>query len=166
DPDDPGLVGLVPQPRAPGQFVILTTTRANWLEYAREHGWRRAQMPALTEDDLVEQLRLPRRLEEAIAGRPLIAGALASLSGYGCDLPESAGYDGPALVWDLLRTSRCAPEAIRLAQLLAWCPPEPTDVSRLLAASRLDPASAAHRALVALRFVTPVTSQVAHGKQE
>jgi hypothetical protein len=165
-PDASGLAGLVPQPHAPGQFVIITTTRASWVEYARRRGWRCEEMPGLTEEDLVKQLRLPGGLEDAIAGRPLVAGALASLRDYGCELPESAGEDGPALVWDLLRTSRCVPEGIRLAQSLAWCPPEPVDVSRLMAAAGLDPASAAYRALAALRFVTPVTGQVVQGKHE
>ena len=166
DPDASGLLGLVPQPHAPGQFVIVTTTRASWLEYARRHGWRCEEMPGLTEEDLVKQLLLPDGLEDAIAGRPLIAGTLASLRDYGCELSESVGQDGPALVWDLLRTSRCAPEGIRLAQLLAWCPPEPMDVPRLQAAAGLDPASASHRALVALRFVTPVSGQVVQGRHE
>jgi hypothetical protein len=154
DPGTLGLAELVPQPHQPGQFVIITTKHSGWLEHARQQGWQPWELPWLEESDL-DELSLPRGLDKAVRGRPLIAQALAALhSGVG--LPESAGDDGPGLVWDLLSAAqRTAPEVIALARLLAWCPPEPTDAPGLLAAAGLDASSDAISTLEALRFVTP-----------
>jgi hypothetical protein len=154
DPSTPGLAELVPQPHQSGQFVIITTTHPRWLEHARQQGWQPRELPWLDEGDL-DELSLPRGLDKAVAGRPLIAQALAALRSD-AGLPESAGDDGPGLVWNLLSAAqRSAPEVIALARLLAWSPPEPTDAPRLIAASGLDASSGATSTLEALRFVTP-----------
>jgi hypothetical protein len=164
DPGAPGLAELVPQPRQPGQFVIITTKDPGWLEYAGQHGWQAIQLPLLTRDDL-DGLGLPRGLDDAIAGTPLIAQALAALRDRGTDLPESAGRNGPGLVWNLLRTSQRSPRVSTLAQLLAWCPPEPMDVPRLLAVAGLDARCTADRELAALRFATPASSVAGQASQ-
>jgi hypothetical protein len=154
DPGTPGLAELVPQPHQPGQFVIITTKHSGWLEHARQQGWQPRELPWLAEGDL-DELSLPRGLDKAVGGRPLIAQALAALH-RDVGLPESTSDDGPGLVWDLLSAAqRTAPEVIALARLLAWCPPEPTDAPRLIAASGLDAASRATSTLEALRFVIP-----------
>jgi hypothetical protein len=158
-PDTPGLVELVPQPHQPGQFVIITTKHPDWLEHARQHGWQPCRLPRLEEGDL-DELSLPRGLDDAVAGRPLIAQALAALRGNGVDLPDTAADDGPDLVWDLLRAShRTTRDVIALAQLLAWAPPEPANVPSLLKAAGLDEASTAVAVLEAFRFVIPSVAQ-------
>jgi len=163
-PDARGLAELVPQPRLAGQFVIITTKHPGWLEYAGQHGWQARKLPSLTRDDL-DDLALPRGLGDAIAGRPLIAQALAGFRDRGTELPESAGPDGPGLVWDLLRTSQRSPQVITLAQLLAWCPPEPMDVLKLLAVAGFDASCTAARELAALRFATPAGAVDGQGNQ-
>ncbi len=159
-PSTPGLAELVPQPHHAGQFVIVTTTDPGWLEHARKLGWQPWEVPLLQESDL-DNLSLPRGLDNAVSGRPLIAQALAALRSNGTELPDSAAEDGPDLVWDLVRTSsHAAPDVIMLAQLLAWAPPESMDVPSLLKVAGLDDSSAAAW-LEALRFVIPSVAATA-----
>ena len=154
-PDATGLAELIPQPRHAGQFVIITSKDPDWLEHARQPGWQPWAVPPLREGDL-DELSLPRGLDNAVSGRPLIAQALAALCRDGTELPDSAAEDGPKLVWRLIRTSpHNAPDVVALAQLLAWAPPEPTDVPSLLKVAGLADSSAAAARLEALHFVIP-----------
>ena len=155
-PDRRGLHGLIPRPRNAGQFVIITTTHEGWKEQARRSGWQEEGLPALDRKDL-EVLGLPPGLDTAVAGRPLIAQALAALrERYGALLPGDTALAGPDLIWDLVRASpRASSEAMALARMLAWCPPEFTDVAALLALTGSPGGSGAGQWLADVRFVTP-----------
>jgi len=155
-PDHRGLRELIPQPRNPGQFVIITTKHEGWREQAQRSGWLEKELPSLERKDL-EGLHLPPGLDTAVAGLPLIAQALAALGERdGVLLPEDTALAGPDLVWDLLRASpRASSDVIALARMLAWCPPEFTDVEVLLALTGSPGGSEAGQRLADVRFVTP-----------
>lgn len=171
----PGLQALLPMPRrSAGQVLIITTRHPNWAPFAHERGWQQIELPALGAEDL-SSLGLPPGLGDAVDGRPLIAQALAALGSVGeADLPERADLDGPALVWDLVRASQAgSPDAIGLARLLAWCPPEPMNVAALELAAGIQRGSRSGEMLTRLRFVTgfmseasPVNSDAGPGEPE
>ena len=129
-PDTRGLQELIPVPARPGQVVIITTTHRGWADLAHKRGWLAPEFRGLEPEDL-QQFGLPDWAESAAGGKPLVAQALAALRPDAGQRRESA--DGARLVWDLLREQPSMPaEAIAMARLLAWCPPEPTEVASLL----------------------------------
>lgn len=164
DPGTSGLAELIPVPHHAGQTTIITTTDEGWQAHALTRGWAFEQLSALDAKDL-GRLELPPGLDRAVAGRPLIAQALAALQDGGAALPEQTGLSGPELVWTLVRDTASA-QAVAVARTLAWCPPEPANAASLLAATA--PAAGSQAAdfpeaaqvLDRLRFVTlsfPVT---------
>jgi hypothetical protein len=160
DPGAPGLRELIPRPRCAGQFVIITTTDARWRQQGAEPDWRSTELPPLGTADL-ENLGLSSAVAGAVAGRPLVAQVLAALhKQYGVALPEQAGTDGPGLAWDMLRMSHHTwPDVAELAQLLAWCPPEPVDAKALGTIGGRDTGGEAGVRLADLSFVSPSYSQ-------
>jgi hypothetical protein len=153
-PETPRLAELMPVPHRAGQVVIITTTHEGWLDAAARHGWQARRLNALADDDLGG---LPPGVRAAVAGKPLIERALSALLDRGAKLPEPPGPDGPALVWDLARElPGLHPDVVRTARALAWCPPEPLDLNRVLEAAGSDPA--AGEALLDLRLVAPSDS--------
>jgi len=153
-PDTAELGELMPRPARPGQVVIITTTDPAWITRARDRGWTARQLAGLETEDL-RPLRLPAWAEAAANGKPLIAQALAALRPDAEAQLEAS--DGARLVWDLLRESAAVPpEAIAVARLLAWCPPEPVVVTSLLQIAGSPDAAASNvdKALADLRFVT------------
>jgi len=151
-PDTAGLQELMPQPIQPGQIVIITTTDPDWAVLARERGWIAKQLAGLDSKDL-RLLQLPGWAESAADGKPLIAQALAALRPDAGKQRESS--HGARLVWDLLQEEPTVPpEAITVARLLAWCPPEPVDVADLLEITGSPPAAGVDKPLADLRFVT------------
>jgi hypothetical protein len=153
--ESPGLMGLIPRPSRPGQFVIITTTHEGWAEVAARRTWTSIRLPPLGGAD-ISDLGLPAEAKAAVDGRPLIAQALAALrADGGVEYPEQAAADGAALVWQLLRTSQHAhPDVVAAARALAWCPPEAMDIAGLLSAAGIDTESPACDILAALRFAT------------
>jgi hypothetical protein len=155
-PDTAGLTDLLPRPHAPGQVVIITTTHDGWLDYATSAS-HRVKLQGLGNGDL-RDLGLPAGLGEAVAGRPLIALALAALRDHGdVELPADSRRDGPSLVWDLLRGSPLAgADVVGMARLLAWLPPEPVPEFRLLKIGAWD--TSPGDILARLRFVTRIAA--------
>jgi hypothetical protein len=155
-PDRRGLRELIPRPQNPGQFVIITTTHEGWQEHAWRSGWHERELPSLDREDLAD-LRLPPGLDAAVDGRPLIAQALAALGQRDSALlPEESILAGPDLVWDLVRASPGrSSDDTALARILAWCPPEFTDVVTLLALTGSQSDPEAGQWLADMRFVTP-----------
>ncbi len=155
-PDRRGLRELIPQPRNPGQFVIITTKHEGWQEQAQQSGWREKELPALEREDL-KSLRLPPGLDTAVDGLPLIAQALAALGQReGATLPTDTTLAGPDLVWDLVRASPGAsPDVVALARMLAWCPPEFTDVAALCELTGSQGGQESGQWLADVRFVNP-----------
>ena len=146
-PHTRGLGELVPRPRNLGQFVLITTTHADWKDYASENGWPVKELRPLESRDL-DELGLPRSVHKAVGGQPLVAQALEALQENAVALPDKPVTDGLQLVWNLVLDARAsAPDVVTLARLLAWCPPEPMSLARLLAASGIDPRSHAGTAL-------------------
>jgi hypothetical protein len=160
-PDNTRVVDLIPRPRRSGQFVIITTTNPDWARYAQRNGWQTRELLPLALSDL-EDLGLPGGVADAVDGRPLVAQALVALRDQDdVELPERAGTDGPGLVWDALRASLGnEPEAIALARLLAWHPPEPADLASLLATAGCENMPLAGSALADRRFVTSSYAKV------
>ncbi len=155
-----GLRELVPRPRSQGQFVLITTTHAEWKDYADKNGWQVKKLRPLKSEDL-DELGLPRSVHEAVGGQPLVAQALEVLQENAVALPENPETDGLRLVWDLVLESRVgAQDVIALARLLAWCPPEPMSVAQLLAASGIDPHSQAGVMLARTGLVNISSSSV------
>lgn len=151
----PGLRELIPRPRINGQFVVITTTNQDWQQQAVTAGWSPHQLPPLEEKDLAI-LGLRGGEHGTAYDTPLIAQALAALQERaGAVLPASAGNDGTAVVWHLLRLSECRrPEVGQVARLLAWCPPEPMDPELLGKITGCDRGIEASERLAELSFVS------------
>jgi hypothetical protein len=153
-PDEASLGGLMPEPRGAGQFVIVTTTCPKWLAEADARSWEARQVRPLEKSDL-EQMGLPAGVRAAAQGRPLIAEALGSLQDRAIELPDDSSADGARLVWDLIReSSHLTDRDVQLARLLAWGPPEPLSVPKLLAAAGHTDAAGAGASLAGFSFVT------------
>ena len=160
NPASPGLGELLPVPHSPGQLVIITTIDERWEDHARSRAWIFERLRPLDPSDL-DGLGLPPGFSDLVNGRPLIAQALAALQEAGAGLPDQADCGGPELVWDLVRTlAGSGPEVAAVARILAWCPPEPADATRLLTAAGYPAGAQAPEALAAChtldqrRFVT------------
>jgi len=158
-PSDAALRALIPQPHLPGQVVILTTREESWATAAG--GWAYKPVPALGLDDLRE-LGLPEELSDTAAD-PLVAEPLAALLKRGTSLPVSGQPDSRALTWMLVRNAVGHESvAARLAELLAWLPPEPVDVDTAPVGTDLGSRRDAAEQLVRLRFLAPVSG---HGER-
>ena len=157
-PDTRGLADRIPKPHALGQVVIVTTTDPGWLAYATNADCQ-VRLAGIGAGDLGD-LKLPAGLSDAVAGRPLVALALTALRDRGgVLLPEASGLAGPELVWDLLRNcAEATGEAVELARLLAWLPPEPMPRRSLVEIAGWD--TSPGDALVGLGFVTWSASAV------
>lgn len=158
-PTTPGLTDLLPRPHATGQVVIITTIDPAWLDYATDTA-HRVQLTGLADGDLRAELGLPRGLTTAVSGRPLIGLALAALRDHGAvELPADSAQDGPELVWDLLRgPAQTGADAVGLARLLSWLPPEPIPEQSLAKIGLWD--ASPRNALERLRFVTRTAAAV------
>jgi hypothetical protein len=153
-PAAPGLRTLIPQPRIPGQIVILTTRNEEWATALDD--WTFRPVPALGAEDLKE-LGLSADLART-AEDPLVAEPLAALLARGATLPESGQRDPRELIWLLVRDALGpGSEAVRLAELLAWLPPEPADVDTAPVGTDLLRRRRAADELVRLRFLAPVS---------
>jgi hypothetical protein len=153
-PDAPGLQALIPQPGSPGQIVIMTTREEGWSGAPGD--WTFTQVPALGTDDL-GQLGLPQDAV-AIVRDPLVAEPLAELATRGVAIPPDTRSDPHRLVWALVRdVLGAASPAVRLAELLAWLPPEPAGVAAAPAGAGPEALRQAAEELVRLRFLTPVS---------
>ena len=153
-PGTPRLAELMPVPHRAGQVLIITTTHEGWLDTATRNGWQVQRLEALTDADLGD---LPAGARAAVAGRPLIERTLSALLDRGAKLPEPPEPDGPALVWELARElPGLHPDVTATARVLAWCPPEPLDLNRVLETAGSDPA--AGEALLGLRLAAPSDS--------
>ncbi len=158
-PDAKDLEAFIPRPRKAGQVVILTTRDEGWEAASKARGWQYERLPTLAKEDL-SQIGLPDGLT-ALAGDPLAAETLAVLAADGCEVAARAGENPYAVVWALLLESLGEDAAaVRLARLLAWCPPLPLDVAGAPVPVPADDISAAARELVRLRFVAPSASAV------
>jgi hypothetical protein len=153
-PDTAGLTALIPQPRLPGQVVIMTTRHEGWSQMSG--GWASTPLPPLGNEDL-EKLGLPPGLA-SMAKDPLIAEPFGALASLGTPLPEEENDDPHGLVWTLLRDKLgTGSRAIRLAELLAWLPPEPTNIDAAPIGPDLHARQEAADELVNLRFLAPVS---------
>jgi hypothetical protein len=154
-PETPSLPELMPVPHQPGQVVIITTTNHGWIDAAAGYGWKLERLSPLEERDLDD---LPAGVQAAVAGRPLIARALAALQESGAVLPDQTDMDGPELVWDMARELPGQdPDVIATARALAWCPPEPLDMASVLKAAGSNEPTVGD-ALLELRLATPSDS--------
>jgi hypothetical protein len=140
DPRDTktGIWNLLPVPRVEGQTLIVTTTHDAWPPIARAEGWHLEELEPLEAVDLRE-LRLPKGVDEVVAGRPLIAESLAGLVAAGARIQLDSGLDGPSMMWSLFREATQSPEAVRVARTLAWCPPEGIETARVPGAKQAGP---------------------------
>jgi hypothetical protein len=156
-PDHPALEELIPNPHRHGQFVIITTTNEGWLAHAEARRWRSVVLPNLEIDDLI-RLDLFPEMAGVVAGRPLVAHALAALRDHGdVELPERSDLAGPDLIWELFRSwARASPEAARVARTLAWLPPEQMIIQEVAESAGLG--SDAGDALIRLGFVMSTTT--------
>lgn len=153
-PTASGLRALIPQPSLPGQIVILTTRNEDWATAPDD--WTFQPVPTLGGKDL-EELRLPADLA-AVAEDPLVAEPLAALVARGATLPQGGQRDPRELIWTLVRdVLGRGSQAVRLAELLAWLPPEPADVDTAPVGTDLLSRRTAADELVRLRFLSPVS---------
>jgi tetratricopeptide (TPR) repeat protein len=153
DPRDSALAPVVPHPGHPRQLVIATTRDDRWLTL--EGILPPIEVPALQPRDLA-RLGLPEELA-AVAPDPLIVEPLTVLHREG----SATGTDPTAqhMIWRMVREAlEDHPEAVQLARLLAWAPPDPLYVTDALL-----PVGAA-KLLADLRFVD--TSSVANDVRE
>jgi hypothetical protein len=143
-----------PQPHRPRQIVIMTTRNEAWATAPDD--WIFRPVPALGAEDL-QELRLPAALI-GTAEDPLVAEPLAALAARGVTVPETSQRSPQELVWTLIRdVLGSASPAVRLAELLAWLPPEPTDIDAAPVGTDVPSRRKAAEELVRLRFLTPVT---------
>lgn len=142
DPRHPALAPVVPRPGHPRQLVIVTTRDDRWLTF--DGILPPIEVPPLLPDDLHE-LGLPEELG-AVAADPLIVEPLTVL--YRAGSVVGADPTAQHMIWRLVREAlNDHPEAVELARLLAWAPPDPLDVTDAPV-----PAGAA-KLLADLRFV-------------
>ena len=135
DPGPPGLGELLPVPHSPGQLVIITTIDERWEDHARSRAWIFERLRPLDPGDL-DGLGLPPGLSDLVNGRPLdrpgpggTPGGRGRTAGPGRLRRPGAGLgSGP-------HAGRPGPEVAAIARILAWCPPEPADATRLLTAA-------------------------------
>ncbi|MGH3171998.1 MAG: hypothetical protein ACRDN0_39850 [Trebonia sp.] len=152
-PSDASVQRLIPQPRQAGQVVILTTRDESWAEAGAE--WSYRPLAPLGPDDL-RVLGLPAELAERVTD-PLVAEPLAVLIKPGVTLSASEQDDPVAVTWLLVRDAAGpGSDAVRLAERLAWLPPEPVDVDGAPVAADLDLRREAANQLVRYRFLTPI----------
>lgn len=155
-PTAEGLQALIPQPRRPGQIVIMTTRNEAWSEVLAPDNLAFWRVPTLEAEDL-QELRLPKGLVST-AEDPLVAEPLAALASRGAAIPENGKHDPRELVWVLVRDMLGADSpAARLAELLAWLPPEPIDVDTAPVGADLRARREAALELVRLRFLAPLS---------
>lgn len=155
-PSDQALRRLIPQPRQPGQVVILTTRDERWAMLGAE--WMYRPLTPLGPDDL-DVLGLPAELTKRVT-EPLVAEPLAVLVEPGDNLPAADQDDPRTLTWTLVRNAVGRDSsAARLAELLAWMPPEPVDVDTAPVGADPDIRREAANQLVHFRFLTPVARQ-------
>lgn len=123
-PEHPALAPIVPRPGHPRQVVIVTTRDDRWSML--DGILPPVEVPPLQPRDFT-RLRLPEELS-AVAPDPLIVEPLTVLHREG----STAGTDPTPqhMIWRLVREAlEDHPEAIKLARLLAWAPPDPLDVT-------------------------------------
>lgn len=142
-----------PQPHRPGQIVIMTTRNEAWA--SEPDDWTFRLVPALRAEDL-QELHLPAALM-GMAEDPLVAEPLAALAARGATVPETGRHTPQELVWTLILDALgSGSHAVRLSELLAWLPPEPTDIDAAPVGTDVLRRREAAEELVRLRFLTPV----------
>lgn len=156
-PDTPGLAPLLPRPRIDGQVVIITTREEKWLEHRTGRRWVRKPVPALTADDVAAIGLPPHVAGTRLVTNPLTAETVARLDADLSALSaEELNGEPHELIWTLVSDKLGAgSRPIRLAELLAWSPPEPLDITQAPIGTTADENGEAADMLVDLCFLAP-----------
>lgn len=128
----PILAGM-PRPR-PGQLVVITTTNAEW-EHRRDVQVHRLE--PLTADEVTRQLGDPTFVP-LVAGRALLVDGFTRLARAldvgPADLPvqlKADEADGPMAYWRLAAERALDDDAVHIARLAAYLPPNHVDTAAL-----------------------------------
>jgi hypothetical protein len=118
------ITPILPRTIGPNQTVIVTTTNRDWLEeWPESEPGRPAThivLPALESGDLPG---IDQGLRDLVGGSPLFYEAAHAAIESGAQVPR-APENAAGLVWQLAQDYLAGhPEALDLANLLAWAPP-------------------------------------------